>query len=352
MKALILAGGRGTRLRPFTHSMAKQLLPVANRPVLHFVVDQITRAGITEIVVVISPETGDQIQNSLSENPWRVDFQFVLQDQPLGLAHAVKVGKTALGNSPFVMYLGDILFGGDIAKMVQDFKNSDSDASVLLRKVEDPTEYGVAVVRNDGKIARLVEKSNEFVSDLAIAGVYCFTTSIHEAIDRTKPAPRGELEITDAIQNLLDHNGTADAYQTTDWWFDCGSKRDLLAANAHALNDFTNEINLGSISNDSSVSGNVFIGEGTRIINSELIGPVAIGRNSHVENCSIGPSVSIGDHATIKSSSIENSIILDHVEIDGIQDLQNSIVGNNARVTNRNSNSTEISISDGSELSI
>jgi len=352
MKALILAGGRGTRLRPFTHSMAKQLLPVANRPILHFVVDQITRAGITEIVVVISPETGDQIQNSLSENPWSVDFQFVLQDQPLGLAHALKVSRTVLGNNPFVMYLGDILFGGDIAKMVQDFKNSDSDASVLLRKVEDPKQYGVAVVRNDGKISLLVEKSNKFVSDLAIAGVYCFTTSIYKAIDRTKPSPRGELEITDAIQNLLDHGGVADAYQATDWWFDCGSKRDMLAANAFALKDFTNDKNLGIISTNSSVSGNVFIGEGTRIINSELKGPLAIGRNCDLENCIIGPSVSIGDHSTIKSSGIENSIILDHVKIVGVQDLQNSIVGNNARIISRSSSSIELSVSDGSELSM
>jgi glucose-1-phosphate thymidylyltransferase len=352
MKALILAGGRGTRLRPFTHSMAKQLLPVANRPVLHFVVDQITRAGINEIVVIISPETGDQIQESLSENPWDVKFEFVLQDQPLGLAHAVKVGRTALGNSPFVMYLGDILFGGDIAKMVDDFQNSDSDASVLLRKVEDPTQYGVAVVDNNGKITRLVEKSKEFVSDLAIAGVYCFNPAIHDAIDRIKPAERGELEITDAIQNLLDHDKTVDAYPTTDWWFDCGSKRDLLTANSLALRDFTDQEISGIVSDDSEVSGTVFIAEGAQVKNSKLTGPLTISKGTIVENSSIGPSVSIGDNSTVRASMLKNSIVLNNAEIDGIQDLQNSIVGNNARVTNRNSDPTEISISDGSELSI
>ena len=204
MKGLVLAGGKGTRLRPLTYALAKQVIPVANRPIIHYVMDNLREAEIKQVGVIVAPETREQIEENLAANPWGFDLEFLTQTEPLGLAHAVTVARDFLVDDQFVMYLGDNLMGSGIHRLVQEFSRSEAAAMVLLKRVDDPSGLGVAVVDDHGLVQRLVEKPKMHVSDLAIVGVYCFSAAVHEAIARTRPSWRGELEITDAIQDLLE----------------------------------------------------------------------------------------------------------------------------------------------------
>ena len=332
MKALVLAGGRGTRLRPLTYTTAKQLIPVANKPILYYVIRHIREAGIDEIAVIISPETGEQVKEALSREFSDLEFTYVLQDQPLGLAHAVKVARPYLGDDPFVMYLGDNLLGGGIRELREAFYKSRADAVILLKEVKDPRMFGVAEVDGAGRIKRLVEKPADPVSHLALVGTYIFSPALHEAIAAIRPSWRGELEITDAIQRLLDGGGVVQSHLLQSWWLDCGKKDDLLEANRVVLDEWVRREIRGVVDEASQVQGRVMLEDHARLNKSELRGPLVVGKGTVIENSFVGPYTSIGSDCVVKDSVLEHCVILDGVRIEGVGKLEDSVVGRNAVV--------------------
>lgn len=332
MKSLVLAGGHGTRLRPLTHTVPKSLAPVANRPVLHYVIDHLHAAGIAQVGVIVSPETGCHIRAALAANPWGLDFTFIEQDAPRGLAHAVKVARPFLGDSPFVMYLGDNLIGHGVRGLVDTFERHDADAVILLKEVDNPRAFGVAEVGPSGEVLRLIEKPQDPPSNLALVGTYVFSPRIHEAIDRIEPSWRGELEITDAIQLLLERGCRVHSDRLAHWWLDTGKKDDLLAANRVVLDEFARLNVEGCLSGGSEVQGRVHIDSSAEIISSIIRGPAIIGPGAVVEDAFIGPFTSIGADCRIKRSCIEHSVLLDGARILDVQRLEDSVVGRNATV--------------------
>jgi glucose-1-phosphate thymidylyltransferase len=333
MKGLILSGGKGTRLRPLTYSIPKQLVPVANKPILHFVVEDLARAGIREIGVIYSPETGDEVKRSLGGGErWGVSLTYIYQAEPLGLAHAVKTARDFLGDSPFVMYLGDNLINSGIREFVNEFATSGADAIILLKEVADPSHFGVAVVDGDGRVQQLVEKPKDPPSNLALVGIYLFSPLVHEAIDRIRPSWRGELEITDAIQELVNSGHRVDAHVLRGWWLDTGKKDDMLEANRVVLDDLIAREIRGSVDNVSQVTGRVIVGEGAEIVNSQVRGPAVIGARTVVSNSFIGPYTSIGDECLVENSCIEFSVIMDGCQIRDVAKLDESLIGRNSKV--------------------
>ncbi|MFZ5595567.1 MAG: glucose-1-phosphate thymidylyltransferase [Bacillota bacterium] len=339
MKALVLAGGSGTRLRPLTYTMAKQLVPVANKPVLHFVMDQIAETGISDIGVIISPETGNQIKQSLGKGEkWNVNITYIQQDKPAGLAHAVKTARPFLKDSPFLMFLGDNLIQGGVKQVVDQFTGEHPEAVILLKEVANPQAFGVAEVDGNLRVIRLVEKPKEPPSNLALVGIYMFSPVIHQAIDRIKPSWRNELEITDAIQELINMGNRVLAKNLTGWWLDTGKKDDLLEANRIVLDEYATTYNTEGVDESSIISGRVQLGSNTRIINSTIRGPVVIGDNCVIENTFVGPYTAIGNNNTLREVAVEHSVILDNCLIDCAARLEDSLIGTGARVTRRNSN--------------
>ena len=339
MKALILAGGKGTRLRPLTNTTAKHLLPVANKPILFYVLEQTREASITDIGIIISPEHGSRIQEALSDGSrWGVNITYILQPEPLGLAHAVSTAQDFLGDSSFLLFLGDNLIQGGVKDLVGQFHAHAPDALVLLKEVTDPRAFGVAELDTSGRVVQVVEKPKEPKSNLALVGAYLFTSEIHQAIAQLKPSWRGEYEITDAIQKLLEMGKEVRSHILQGWWRDTGNKDDLLEANRLLLDDFLKRSIKGDVDSQSHISGRVEIKEGTRIENSLIRGPVSIAENCRVKNSFIGPFTSISAETVIEDSSIEHSVILGNSHIFKIQHLADSIIGRNTEVVKQEQN--------------
>ncbi|MFM7406913.1 MAG: glucose-1-phosphate thymidylyltransferase [Cuspidothrix sp.] len=336
MKALILSGGKGTRLRPLTYTGAKQLVPVANKPILWYGIQEMADAGITEIGIIISPETGEEVKTKTGNGEnFGVNITYILQEQPAGLAHAVQVARPFLKDSPFVMYLGDNLIQqGDLSSFLDKFTQQEPDALILLRKVDNPSAFGVATVDEQGTVLQLVEKPKIPPSNLALVGVYFFSPVIHDAISLIKPSPRGELEITDAIQCLIDQEKQVSACNLDGWWLDTGKKDDLLEANRLILDTYLKKSILGDIDSKTQITGRVQIGTESKIINCTIRGPVVIGDNCHLENCFIGPYSSIADNATLIETDLEHSVVLEGAKITGIQQrIIDSLIGQRAQLS-------------------
>ncbi|MGD0355269.1 MAG: glucose-1-phosphate thymidylyltransferase [Dehalococcoidia bacterium] len=333
IKALILSGGKGTRLKPLTTTIPKQLLPVANKPILSFVIDQIVEAGISDIGMIIAPETGNLIKEFAGDgSKWGVKITYIMQADPLGLAHAVSTAGEFLGTSPFLMFLGDNLIQGGVKKFVDQFRSDDSDSLILLKSVPDPRLFGVAEIDRKGALVKLVEKPKKPKSDLAIVGVYLFNKHIHTAIKGLKPSWRGELEITDAIQKMIDCKRQVGSYILHGWWLDTGKKDDMLEANRVVLDDLLKRDIKGKVDENSHVAGRVEIRKGSEIINSKIRGPVSIAEGCRIINSFIGPFTSIGDNTVIEDSAIEHSVILEGCHINRIERLEDSIIGRACKV--------------------
>ncbi len=332
MKALILSGGKGTRLRPLTYTGAKQLVPVANKPILFYVIENVVKAGIRDIGIVISKETGDEIKKAVGDGSmWDVEVSYILQEFPGGLAHAVKVSKEFLGNEPFLMYLGDNLIGADISRFCKNFEKMEVCAYILLKPVENPSSFGIAYINGNGEVKKLEEKPKKPKSNLALVGVYIFSPKIHEAISEIKPSFRGELEITDAIQKLLDWDLPVKSEIIDEWWLDTGKKDDLLQANTIVLDEWISAEIEGRVI-ESSVTGRVKIPKSSKIIRSVIRGPVVVGEEVEIIDSFIGPYTSIGDRSRIIKSSVEHSVILQGCLIKGVKFLEDSLLGKNSQV--------------------
>lgn len=333
MKGLVLCGGKGTRLRPLTYTLPKQLIPIANRPVVHYVMDHLHEVGVHEVGVIVAPETAQQVREALAPNPWGFSsLTFLTQDEPRGLAHTVVVGREFLGSDPFVMYLGDNLLGMGLEPLVQRFLQRQADAVVLLKEVPDPRRFGVAELDSEGTLRRLVEKPEQPPSNLALVGVYLFAPAIHEAVEAIRPSRRGELEITDAIQWMLDRGRRVLGERLNSWWLDCGKKDDLLEANRTVLDEWIQREIRGVVDVHSRVLGRVVLEPGARIEASEVRGPAVIGAGTIVEQAFVGPYTSIGRECVLRETSLEHCVVLDGARIEGLGRLEDSVLGRNAVV--------------------
>ncbi len=332
MKGLILSGGKGTRLYPITYTSAKQLVPVANRPVLFRVIDAIVEAGIKDIGIVVG-DTAPEIRSAVADGSrWGAKITYIQQEAPLGLAHAVLISEDYLGDDQFVMFLGDNVLEGGIVGLVRQFAESDWNAQIVLTQVDNPEHFGVAELR-DGQVVRLVEKPEVPPSDLALVGIYMFDQNIFEAAKNIKPSWRGELEITDVIQYLIDHGYTVYPYVHEGWWIDTGKPGDMLDCNRLLLESIESQ-SMGFVDSESSISGRVIIDKGAQVINSTIRGPAIIGENSHIVNAYIGPFTAIYHDVLIENSEIEHCIILENCKIADVEHrIEDSVIGRNVEIT-------------------
>jgi len=326
MKGLILSGGKGTRLRPLTYTRAKQLIPVANKPVLFYGIDAIRDAGIREIGIVVG-DTADEVMAAVGDGRrFGVKVTYIRQEAPLGLAHAVKISEGFLEDSPFVMYLGDNLIAGGITDLVARFKELSPAAMILLAQVEHPEWFGVAELKND-RVFRLVEKPKKPKSDLALVGVYMFTPAIHRAVAAIKPSKRGELEITDAIQWLVDQGMTVEPHLVSGWWKDTGKVEDMLEANRIVLDNMEHDVR-GEVDAKSKVEFKVVIAPGAKIEGSVIRGPATIGAGARIVNSYIGPFTAVDENCLIENSEVEHSIVLAESVIRNIPTrIEDSLIG-------------------------
>jgi glucose-1-phosphate thymidylyltransferase len=309
LKGLILSGGAGTRLRPITHTSAKQLVPVANKPVLFYGIEALVEAGIEQIGIVIAPETGDEIREAAGDgSQFGAEIDYIVQDEPAGLAHAVLTAEEFIGGSPFVMYLGDNLLADGLRGLVASFRESEPDALILLTPVADPSSYGVAELDGE-RVVRLVEKPKDPPSNLALVGVYLFRPAIFEAARALQPSWRGELEITEAIQNLIEDGHKVQSEVVSGWWKDTGQLADMLEANRLVLEEIETRIE-GEVDEDSKVEGRVVVEAGAKLSGSTVRGPAVIGAGARIEGAYVGPYTSIGEDVRICRSEIEHSIVL------------------------------------------
>ena len=353
LKGLILSGGTGTRLRPITHTSAKQLVPVANKPVLFYAIEAMAGAAIEQVGIIIAPETGEEIRRAAGDGSrFGVELTYILQDKPAGLAHAVLTAEPYLGDSPFVMYLGDNLLQGGIEDLVASFRNQQPDALILLTPVPDPESYGVAEL-SDGKVVRLVEKPREPRTNLALVGVYMFTSSVHAAAKAIEPSARGELEITDAIQYLVDQGQRVEPHIVRGWWKDTGRLEDILAANRLVLDTIQTRVEGELI--DSQVDGRVVIEAGARLERSSVRGPAIIGAGARLTDCYIGPYTAIGEDCEISGAEVEHSILLAESSVVGLDGrMESSLLGRNVKVGRdvRQPRAFRFMVGDNSEIGI
>lgn len=352
MKALVLSGGKGTRLRPLTFTCAKQLIPVANKPILGYVLDQIAETEIREVGIITAPETANYVKEYVKDgSEWNFNVSYISQE-PLGLAHAVKTAQKFLAQDSFVMCLGDNLTGQGINTLVQNFKKENLDSLILLKEVDDPSRFGIAKLDKKGNIVKLVEKPKTPMGNLAIIGTYLFSNKVHGAIERIKPSWRGELEITDAIQEMVNRGFKVRAEKLDTWWLDTGKKDDILVANAKILDSYVKR-KINGKTTESTIEGRVTIKKNAKITNSTIRGPCIIGKNCIIENSFIGPYTSVGDGAQILDSSVEYCVILENAIITGVDRLEESLIGKKANVSkNHKKRVLKLNVGDYSEVEI
>jgi glucose-1-phosphate thymidylyltransferase len=353
LKGLILSGGRGTRLRPITHTSAKQLVPVANKPVLFYGLEAMSQAGIRDVGVVIAPETGDEIRGAAGDGSrFGISITYILQPEPLGLAHALLTAEEFLGDSAFVMYLGDNLLQGGIHDLVEAFRRHEPDALILLTHVPDPQNYGVAEL-SDGAVVRLAEKPAQPRTDLALVGVYMFTSVIYEAARAIVPSGRGELEITDAIQQLVDGGRRVEPHIVEGWWKDTGRKEDILEANRLVLDNIEGRIEGELV--DSQVDGRVIVEPGARLERASVRGPAIIGARARLVDAYVGPYTAVGEDCLIENAEVEHSILLEGSSVRGLQGrMESSLLGRNVKIArdDRQPRAYRFLVGDNSEISI
>lgn len=333
MKGLILSGGKGTRLRPFTYTGAKQLVPVGNKPVLFYGIKNLVDAGITDIGIIISPETGEQVKQTVGDGTQfgaRIDY--ILQDAPKGIAHGIKIAQPYIGGDKFVLFLGDNFIRNGIAPQVNAFRDPAMNAQIILYKMDDPSSMGVAVLDGDGRVTRLVEKPKQFISPHAVIGIYMFDKNVFDAVNAIKPSARGELEITDTIQYLIDKKLNVRAHQLTGFWIDTGKMSDILEANRLVL-DIIESDNRGQVDAASTIEGRVIIEKDAVVVNSTIRGPAIIGERTRIENAFVGPYTSIYHDCVVQNCEIENSVVLEHSRIGELSKrLADSLIGRNAEI--------------------
>ncbi|THA60063.1 glucose-1-phosphate thymidylyltransferase [Streptomyces sp. A0958] len=333
MKALVLSGGAGTRLRPITHTSAKQLVPVANKPVLFYGLEAIAEAGITEVGIIVG-DTEEEIRAAVGDGSrFGIDVTYIPQSEPLGLAHAVLVAHRFLGDDDFVMYLGDNFIVGGIAGLVEEFRADRPDAQILLTRVPDPTSFGVAELDGDGRVVALEEKPEYPKSDLALVGVYLFTRAVHEAVRSIRPSWRGELEITHAIQWLIDQQCDVRSTTIRGYWKDTGNVTDMLEVNRTVLESVEPCTEGAHVDGESEIIGRVLIEPGARVTRSRIVGPAIIGTGSVISDAYVGPFTSISQNCRIEDSEIEYSIVLRGASIDGVRRVEASLIGHDVEVT-------------------
>jgi len=354
MKALVLAGGKGTRLRPITFTRAKQLVPVANKPILFYAIESIREAGITDIGVIVG-DTAEEVRAALGDgSAWGASITYIPQAAPLGLAHAVKIAEEYMAGEPFVMYLGDNLIANGITRFVDEFRAGGCDAQILLAHVPNANQFGVAELGADGQVVRLVEKPENPPSDLALVGAYLFDSRIFSAVNAIEPSARGELEITDAIQWLIDNGHTVRPYVVDGWWKDTGRLEDMLEANRIMLDALEPE-QFSAPGEGAVLHGRVGVGRGTTITNSVVRGPAILGEGCEIRDAYIGPYTSVGDGCKVLGSEVEHSILLRDSRVENIGSrMADSLLGVNAvvRRTPGLVSATRVMIGDNSEVDL
>ena len=365
MKGLILSGGAGTRLRPITHTSAKQLVPVANKPILFYGIEDMVAAGITDIGI-ITGETGPEVMDAVGEgSAFGARITYIPQDQPLGLAHCVRIARDFLGDDDFVMYLGDNMLQQGLTDFVAAFE-ADRDAAntptlhgdveppsaqILLCPVPDPQRFGVAAVDEDGRVVQLVEKPTDPPSNLALVGVYLFPPAIHEAVAAIEPSPRGELEITDAIQWLIDHGHRVRHDTLTGWWLDTGKKDPLLESNRRVLETIEPRVD-GEVDDASTIDGRVVVEAGAKVVNSHIRGPAVMGAGARIENTYVGPFTAIAADCVVVDSEVEHSVGLERSSITGVPRLTDSLIGRDTQVQRSGQRPTATRLMIGDHCSI
>jgi glucose-1-phosphate thymidylyltransferase len=355
LKGLILSGGKGTRLRPITFTSAKQLVPVANKPVLFYGIEAMAAAGIREVGIIIAPETGDEIRAAAGDgSQFGVSITYIVQDEPAGLAHAVLTAEPFLGDSPFVMYLGDNLLQGGMEELVQSFRDGSAEALILLTPVPDPENFGVAELGDQGNVVRLVEKPPEPATDLALVGVYMFTPLIHEAARSIKPSGRGELEITDAIQWLVDGGKRVEPHIVRGWWKDTGRLDDMLEANRLILETVVRRIDCDVIE-ETQIEGRVVVEAGAVLERAMIRGPAIIGAGAVVRDAYVGPYTAVGRHCVIEGAEVEHSILLEGSSVRGLDGrMESSLLGRDVVISrgDRQPRAYRFMVGDKSEIGI